>query len=148
MQQPVAHATAGDQLALVASGDSISSAIEQETLLPEAYNYPSVTFWAALSAVLPEAVHGVELRKKQRSGYLSRLVSFVNSEAFLLRARRIFLWISSLSIAWVFLAVLSWRGRAAEALVAASVAHCTLPHPLLAPPSSGTRFPSRLPGRG
>ncbi len=101
---------------------SIATAIEEETLLPEAYNYPSVTFWAAFSSVLPEAVHGVELRKKQQSAYLSRLVSFVKSEAFLLRSRRFFLWISSLSIAWVFLAVLSWRRRAAEALVAA----CTL----------------------
>lgn len=101
---------------------SLSNALEHETLLPEAYNYPSVTFWAAFSAVLPEAARGVELRKKQRGAYLARLVAFVESEAFLLRARRIFLWISSLSIIWVFLAVLSWRKRTAEALVAA----CTL----------------------
>ena len=101
---------------------SLTHAIQEETLLPEAYNYPSVTFWAALSAVAPEALPDVELRKNHSAAYLARLAEFVKTDAFLLRARRIFLWITSLSIAWVFLAVSSWRGRVTEALVAA----CTL----------------------
>lgn len=100
---------------------SIRTAVQEETLLPDTFNYPSMSFWVSALALAPEVASGVEIGKQKRGVFLEELASFTGTEEYHLRLRRCFLWLSALSLFWVWLAMLSWRGRWDEALLAASL---------------------------
>ena len=100
---------------------SIRTAIEEETLLPETYNYPSMSFWVSAFALAPEAIDGVEIGKRKRMVFLAELAQFTETEEYHLRLRRCFLWLSALSLVWVWFLALSWRRRWGEGFVAAGV---------------------------
>jgi 4-amino-4-deoxy-L-arabinose transferase-like glycosyltransferase len=100
--------------------DNIQRTFETGTLLPMAvkkyqvyfpqlsggyYGYPSVLYWISLVSAAPEALHAVH----NLPGHA--LDDFVYSQAYTLRVRRVCLGISSLSILWVSLLVLRWRGK-------------------------------------
>jgi 4-amino-4-deoxy-L-arabinose transferase-like glycosyltransferase len=96
----------------------LQSALNEGTLLPEEYNYPSMTFWLTVVALLPEAI--------SRAGFSGETVelegtiaNYVPSDEFQIRCRLLFLSLSSLTILWVYATSLSWRRRPLEAFLAA-----------------------------
>jgi hypothetical protein len=84
--------------------------------LPGYYGYPSLDYWIATAAVLPDAL--AELTRGP--GARDRVLSTIETHAFLLRLRTVFLGICALSVLWVYLLVLSWRDSVPEALLAAT----------------------------
>lgn len=70
-------------------------------LLQEDYNYPSLTVRLLAGALLPERLHGA----RQSAGPERGLREVVTSHAFLLRARSMFVLLSSLVGLWSFLLV-------------------------------------------
>ncbi len=92
--------------------------VATETLLPEDYIYPSVIYWVGLAALTPDVAwlfvdHPPE-------GRVSHLTSIVDSDAFQLRMRSLFLMIACLAVIWVYLIVLLWRKSVWEASVASA----------------------------
>jgi len=79
------------------------------------YGYPSVIYWITLASAAPEIIANSDDVTKPK------LLDFVTSDAFRLRVRSVCVVITSLTIVWVYLAVLRCRRRWMEALFAASV---------------------------
>ena len=79
--------------------------LKSGVLIPDFYNYPSMSYWLTLTALLPE-IHQI------RTGNLNP-AHFIETHwyPYMLRVRRIFLSVSSLAILWVYGAVLAWRDR-------------------------------------
>jgi hypothetical protein len=75
------------------------------------YNYPSIWYDLCLVALGPAGWGAIDA---------SALERIVFGEAFVLRARLIFLLVSSAAIIWTYLLVVHWRGNRTEALVAAA----------------------------
>ena len=94
--------------------------VDSGVLMPSFYHYPSVTFWLNAAALAPD------LAKAWMQGYTTgdeireQLHQALQSKAYSLRLRRIYITISSLSVLWVYLLVLAWRRSWVEALLAAS----------------------------
>jgi len=87
-------------------------------LLPEIYNYPCVTYWLATSGVLPFMLdHPNQLFDHDTTDLRNYITT---NHAYKMRVRTICLIVSSLSIVWVYLLVLGWRGRVGEAFAAAA----------------------------
>jgi 4-amino-4-deoxy-L-arabinose transferase-like glycosyltransferase len=84
--------------------------------LPGYYGYPSLDYWISAAAVIPDAI--VELARGR--GVRERVLDRIDTHAFLLRLRTVFLGICALSVLWVYLLVLSWRDSVPEALLAAT----------------------------
>jgi len=87
-------------------------------LLPDVYNYPSVTYGLCLAAAGPEIVQAWgsgRTPNQSRDWFLHRYVV----ANVLLRTRTVFLAIASLGALWVYLAVLAAGRRPIEALVGA-----------------------------
>lgn len=100
---------------------ALHTAIAREVLLPDFYNYPSVTFWLGFSALLPEILGDLPRYQGELANLQARLDGFVMSPEFRLRVRGVFLVVSSLAVLWTYLASLRWRGRVGEALLAATL---------------------------
>ena len=96
----------------------LTTALQEQTLLPEEYNYPSMTFWLTVAAITPEAFARADLDSATRE-FAGPLAQYVSSPEFQIRCRLLFLLVSSLSILWVYAASLAWRNRPWEALLAA-----------------------------
>jgi hypothetical protein len=90
------------------------------TLLPYAYDYPSVTYWIALAGIAPEAVRDPKLR--YRIPDTSGLVAFTKSDRYRLRLRAMFAILSSLALVWIAALSLAAGGTAWEAFGAAALA--------------------------
>ena len=95
---------------------------QRGNLLPRWYHYPSVTHWLCLGAMAPEYARAVERNER---GHLrtrvERVQAWLESGAFVLRSRAIFLACTALTLVWVYLLVLRWRGGVLEALLASSL---------------------------
>lgn len=87
----------------------IARMAESGTLLPGDYHYPSLSRYAGLAAAVPEIL-GDEPPAEA-----------LQTRAFRLRWRALFLVLSSLAVPWVYLAVLGRRGSVPEALFAAGL---------------------------
>ncbi|MCH2107343.1 MAG: glycosyltransferase family 39 protein, partial [Planctomycetes bacterium] len=110
----------------------VERSIAEETLLPEWYNYPSVSYWLALAAIAPEALgadySGLKTRGPLEIGepvqgiapVKEELTQVARSPGFLLRMRGVFLSVSALAILGVFLATRR-RGGPWESLFAAGL---------------------------
>lgn len=96
----------------------LTTALQEQTLLPEEYNYPSMTFWLTVAAITPEAFARADLDSATRE-FEGPLAQYVYSPEFQIRCRLLFLLVSSLSILWIFAASLAWRNKPWEALLAA-----------------------------
>ena len=99
----------------------VKQMVRSGTLLPGYYTYPSFDYWLNLLVLAPDAVAsptaGENLRK--------HLLRTLDSPAYLLRLRAVYLMIASLSLVWVYLLVLQLRGSWLEALFAASLVACS-----------------------
>ena len=100
---------------------SLGTAVEEQTLLPEAYNYPSLSFWLALLSLAPEILADLPVNRFELAELQARLTAFIPGPEFRLRVRGVFLVVSSLAVLWTYLAQLRWRGRVGEALLAATI---------------------------
>ena len=80
------------------------------------YGYPSFDYWISIAAVIPDAI--VELTRGP--GARERVLDRIDTHAFLLRLRTLYLGICALAVLWVYLLVLSWRDSVPEALLAAA----------------------------
>jgi hypothetical protein len=123
---------------------SVVTTVETGVLLPSLYLYPGVNYLVPLGVLLPTAVRSVvtsappEIRSdvpvvlpdylagKPASGTklddLQRgLKLYAWSKPFLLRVRAVYLILSLLVGVWIYVLVLHWRKRWAEALLAASL---------------------------
>ena len=98
----------------------LTHALQENTLLPDDYNYPSVTFWLTLLAAAPEVAEVVDLDPETEE-FRGELTAYLRSDAFQFAARRLFLVVTSLTSLWVFGALLAWRRRVLEGLVAAAL---------------------------
>jgi 4-amino-4-deoxy-L-arabinose transferase-like glycosyltransferase len=83
--------------------------------LPGYYGYPALDYWISASAVIPDAV--VEMARGP--GARERVLARIDTHAFLLRLRAVFLGVCALTVLWVYLLVLEWRKSVLEALLAA-----------------------------
>ncbi len=95
--------------------------VQSRTLLPGYYNYPSFDYWLNLAVLTPDAVAG----KIAGEGVQQHLLRVLDSPAFLLRLRAVYLLLSSLSLLWVYWLVLGQRGSRWEAFLAASLLACS-----------------------
>jgi hypothetical protein len=100
---------------------SVSRAVEQELLLPDSYNYPSVSFWLTVAALAPEVLADPPTTRVELAALQERLLPQLMDQGFRLRVRGVFLVVSSLIVLWTYLAQLRWRGRVGEALLAATL---------------------------
>ena len=114
----------------------VQHSVEQETLLPDWYNYPSVSFWLSLAALTPEILdadwsgigtHGplaVGAPIKGSAPAQAQLLEATRAPSFLLRMRMLFLCVSALAILGVFCAARrsagSWEALFAASLIATS----------------------------
>ena len=110
----------------------VERSIEEETLLPDWYNYPSVSYWLALAAIAPEAL-GADYSGMKTRGPLGigepvqgiapvkqELTQVARDPNFLLRMRGVFLCVSALAILGVYSATRR-RGGPWESLFAAGL---------------------------
>jgi len=81
------------------------------SLIPGWYAYPSLCYDLCLLALGPAAWGQIDA---------DTLEQIVFGKAFTLRARLLFLLVSSAGIVWTYLLVVHWRGSRAEALIAAA----------------------------
>lgn len=101
--------------------ENTDRAIENQTLLPKWYRYPSMLFWMTFASLGPELLEGgfpsdgEEMRAKQ-----DKLSRVVRSEGFKLRLRGVFLLVTALTLIWTYVAAFLWRRNPFEALTAAS----------------------------
>jgi 4-amino-4-deoxy-L-arabinose transferase-like glycosyltransferase len=98
--------------------DDLVHAFEEQTFLPEDYFYPSVTFFLTVAAAAPLAVDVVDLDRETEEFHGAFVRRFLTDE-FQVRLRAMFLFVSSLTLLWVFATLLVWRARPLEALVGA-----------------------------
>jgi 4-amino-4-deoxy-L-arabinose transferase-like glycosyltransferase len=91
-------------------------------LLPQWYNYPSLSFDLVMLSVLPEPIVCYRNRGAPASDPFGQdLARRAFDPRTAVRARGIFLFVTLLSVVWVYLAALKWNGRWPEALLAAAL---------------------------
>jgi len=141
------HYGGGDEVFTIRS---LRQTIETQTILPNRYTYPSMTYNIALAAFAPPALAYVwenwaEILSGSGETLLAEaqrdLIALVESDAYQDMTRQVFTIINYLTLIWVYLLVRRWRKGAAEALIAAGLlavsweisqhAHWILPNALM-----------------
>ena len=100
--------------------DSVAYSLQNGfTLLPEQYSYPGVNYWLTFSALTPELLHAIVDGKRNPEALKNTLLPVLNGQVFRLRLRRIFGFITALTVLWIYFAVLIWGRSWLEAVCAA-----------------------------
>jgi hypothetical protein len=86
----------------------VRHSIAERTILPLDYNYPSLLHEVLLLSIAPHLGR-------------SDLLAWTDTNAFILRSRRIASFLAALSVVWLFAALYGWRRNAAEALAGAAI---------------------------
>jgi hypothetical protein len=94
--------------------------IETGVLLPKNYIYPSFDKWLVLLPAIPRGVRAAIDSGGQIAAVQAAMLALFDAGGYLLRARAVFIVVSSLAILWTYGAALALRHRPWEALVAAS----------------------------
>ncbi len=90
----------------------IANTVRSHLLLPRWYDYPAMIYWISLLVIAPTIPYAMRSQS-------FHLLAFVDSRQYLLENRVVFILIASLAALWIYIAVLKWRGRWTEALLAA-----------------------------
>ncbi len=93
-------------------------------LLPHAYAYPSVCHWLSLAPIAPDALAAWRADRPAARPTLRTLQLLgerATTHPYKLRARQLFLFVSALTVLWVYLAAVLARRPWGEALLAASL---------------------------
>jgi 4-amino-4-deoxy-L-arabinose transferase-like glycosyltransferase len=99
----------------------VKQMVRSGSLLPDFYIYPSFDYWLNLLVLAPDVVSSRIAGESSKEHLLRTL----DSHAYLMRLRALYLAIASLSVVWVYLLVLHRRGSELEALFAASLLACS-----------------------
>ncbi|MDQ3753861.1 MAG: hypothetical protein M3371_03925, partial [Acidobacteriota bacterium] len=75
-------------------------------LLPQYYGYPSLNYWINTAGLMPDVV----ATPPDGEGRRQHVFKALESHAYLMRLRAIFLVITSLSVLWMYVLVVVWRG--------------------------------------
>jgi hypothetical protein len=86
------------------------------TLLPDGYTYPGVNYWLTLGTLSPEILQTLVDVGPDAAAFKAKLMPVIHGEPFLLRLRRVYAFVTALTVIWIFLAVLEWGGLWLEAL--------------------------------
>ncbi|MDA8432286.1 MAG: phospholipid carrier-dependent glycosyltransferase [Nitrospiraceae bacterium] len=109
--------------------DSVRESFRTGTLLPQMYNYPSVTYYLTLSRLLPDIWATVRDVLSSDIGYgtpvrkeiLTPGTGTMTENDFLLQVRSIFIVVTLLSVIWTYLLALLWRKSRLQAFIAAAL---------------------------
>jgi 4-amino-4-deoxy-L-arabinose transferase-like glycosyltransferase len=99
----------------------VKSMVKSHTLLPGYYNYPSFDYWLNLLVLAPDVTTSRIVGQRLDE----HLIRTLDSHAYLMRLRAVYLVITSLTLVWVYLLVRQCQGSWLEALFAASVLACS-----------------------
>jgi len=99
----------------------VKTMVQSHTLLPEYYNYPSFDYWLNLLVLAPDVV----TPRVGGESLIQHLLRTLDSHAYLMRLRVVYLVLGSLTLVWVYLLVLQHVGKWLEALLAASLIACS-----------------------
>ncbi|HVB38439.1 MAG TPA: phospholipid carrier-dependent glycosyltransferase, partial [Vicinamibacterales bacterium] len=100
----------------------VRASIEQGgTLLPFSYNWPSMTYWLAMAAMVPDVPAVPASMGTPVHTFKERELAVLGTTRYRLRLRALFLSVSALAVVWVYLLMLYWRRSWVEALLAASL---------------------------
>jgi 4-amino-4-deoxy-L-arabinose transferase-like glycosyltransferase len=88
------------------------------TLLPSQYGYPGMNYWLTFSALTPELGRAIADGKRSPEELKNTLLPILRGDAFRLRVRRIFGFVTTLTAVWIYLAVLVLGRSWLEALYA------------------------------
>lgn len=94
--------------------------LEEQTLLPNYYIYPSVNYWLNLAGLLPFLARSLWMGVRGEA-LMVDLLTAPNSAPFLIVLRSIRVVVVSLAPLWIYLSVLVWRRSRREALLAACI---------------------------
>lgn len=104
---------------------AVMRAVTRDTLLPGFYKYPSVSFALSVAAATPKLVAETHANDDGLSSVLltdnDAVVKYVQSDAYKLRARALFLLASALAILWIAIAARSSGASWLGALFAAAL---------------------------
>lgn len=95
--------------------------VQARTPLPGYYNYPSFDYWLNLLVLSPD----LATSRTPGETLVKHLVRALDSHAYLMRLRAVYLVIGSFTLLWVYLLVQERRGSWLEALLAASLLACS-----------------------
>jgi 4-amino-4-deoxy-L-arabinose transferase-like glycosyltransferase len=95
--------------------------VQAHTILPGRYYYPSFDYWLNLLVLTPDMVGS----RRAGESFRAHLLHALDSHAYLMRLRLVYLLITSLTLLWVYLVVLNRGGSWAEALFAALLLGCS-----------------------
>ena len=90
-------------------------------LIPNWYRYPSITYWLGLSGTLPHLIGALQQVGYEPESILKHLYIVVKSKVFALQVRQIFLFVSSLSVIWVYITEIIWKRSLVEAFLASAL---------------------------
>ncbi|MFT7670055.1 MAG: hypothetical protein ACI8X5_002762 [Planctomycetota bacterium] len=96
----------------------LSTAARDRTLLPAAYNYPSMCFNLGMVALLPDLIETQALGSATVE-YREAIAHAAQSHEFMLQLRRHYVVLTAFALIWVFASMLALGRRPLEALFAA-----------------------------
>lgn len=99
--------------------DEVRRTVETGVILPDFYQHPSLSYLLTLAGVVPDVMRAVGSGSRSVDEVRERIRPVLWSHGYHMRVRKIFLFITALTVLWVYLLVLAWRGWG-EALLAAS----------------------------
>ena len=99
----------------------VKTMVQSHTLLPGYYDYPSFDYWLNLLVLAPDVV----TPRVGGESLIQHLLRTLDSHAYLMRLRVVYLVLASLTLVWVYLLVLQHGGKWLEALLAASLIACS-----------------------
>ncbi len=105
------------------TGSSLEASVRSGLILPLRYVYPGVRFWIGVVVAAPEYTRAMfsDMDPDQGAARAAVLAEGLGKPSTHLRLRFAYLVLTSLSMVWLYLLVLKWRGCMVEALVAAAL---------------------------
>jgi 4-amino-4-deoxy-L-arabinose transferase-like glycosyltransferase len=99
----------------------IENTIKTGNFTPDRYTKPSLTYWLSLSATIPHLIGALQQVGFERKIIIDHLLVVIKSKVFLFQIRQIFLFVSSFTVIWVYIAEIILKRTVVEALLAAAL---------------------------
>jgi 4-amino-4-deoxy-L-arabinose transferase-like glycosyltransferase len=99
----------------------VQNTLRTGILLPNWYNYPSVSYWLTLDTLAPHVLFAIQKVGIDWRALGEHLTLVAATPAYLLQARTLFLLLSALAVIWTGLAARAMGSSWAEALVSAGI---------------------------